>query len=111
MRNRLAGVLAMVTLAGCGKVADLEPAAGHTLPQKPALAATTPTANELLTLPPYARPDRIDELLKRGEQRQPDRFDMPPPSGKTVPKTVPAPNDPGATGTNTADTQPQETTK
>lgn len=85
MRNRLALVVGALALASCGKVADLEPAAGHSLPQKPALAATTPTSEELLALPPYAKPDRVDELLKRGEKRKPDRFDLPPPSGEAAP--------------------------
>ena len=53
----MAGVLA---LASCGKVAPLEPPAGRPLPVKPLMASTTPTAEQLLTPPPYARPDRVD---------------------------------------------------
>jgi hypothetical protein len=33
---------------------------------------------ELLTPPPFARPDRVDETLRRSEERQDDRFDLPP---------------------------------
>lgn len=85
MRGRTSLLLAAAILSGCGKVADLEPAAGHALPQKPALASTTPDANELLRLPPYAAPQRVDELLKKGEKRKPDRFDLPPPDGAAAP--------------------------
>jgi len=74
--------LAAFGLAACGRVAPLEPAAGQSLPVKPALAATTPDAEQLLTPPPFARPERIDELMKRSEPRQADRFDLPPPSGQ-----------------------------
>ena len=78
----LAGALA---LGACGKVAPLQPAAGQALPVKPLLARTTPTAEELLTLPTYASPERIDELMKRSEPRRVDRFDLPPPGGGPAP--------------------------
>ena len=32
-----------------------------------------------------AKPKRVDELSKRGEVRQADRFDLPPPDGAAVP--------------------------
>jgi hypothetical protein len=90
---RTALVAALALLAGCGKVADLKPAAGQRLPVKPLLARTTPTPDQLLTPPPYARPDRIDELMKRSEPRQADPFDLPPPSGGAAP-ALPAGSDP-----------------
>ena len=68
-------------LAGCGRVGDLRPPPGQSLPVKPALARTTPTPEELLTPPPTARPVRVDEILRRSEPRRADRFDLPPPSG------------------------------
>ena len=71
--------------AACGKVAPLEPAPGQPLPVKPLLAKTTPTAEQLLTPPTYARPERIDELMKRSAPREPDRFDLPPPDGGAAP--------------------------
>jgi len=71
--------------AGCGKVADLEPAAGKPLPVKPMMARATPTPEQLLTPPPQARPDRIDELLKKSEPRETDPFDLPPPTGGSAP--------------------------
>ncbi len=68
-------------VAACGKVAPLRPAAGQSLPVKPALASVTPDAEALLTPPTYAKPERVDELMKRSQPRRADRFDLPPPSG------------------------------
>lgn len=81
MKKAIAVIVASLTLASCGRVADLQPAAGKSLPQKPALASRPLTAEELLALPPMANPDRFDELNKRGDVREPDRFDLPPPDG------------------------------
>jgi hypothetical protein len=75
----LAGALA---LGACGNMGHLEPAEGQSLPPKPLMARATPTAEDLLTPPAYANPDRIDELMKRSTPRQTDRFDLPPPSGQ-----------------------------
>ena len=36
------------------------------------------TTEQMLTPPPIARPDRVDELLRRSEERRDDRFDLPP---------------------------------
>ena len=75
----------MLALAGCGRVGELRPPPGGSLPVKPALAATTPTPEELLTPPAIARPVRVDEILTRSEPRRPDRFDLPPPDGGAAP--------------------------
>jgi hypothetical protein len=32
----------------------------------------------MLTPPPIARPERVDELLRRSEERRDDRFSLPP---------------------------------
>ncbi|MDP9423471.1 MAG: hypothetical protein M3Q19_11700 [Pseudomonadota bacterium] len=85
MRKRLAIAMLTLALASCGRVADLQPQAGKSLPQKPALAARALTAEELLELPTRADPRRVDELSKRGDVREPDRFDLPPPDGEAVP--------------------------
>jgi predicted small lipoprotein YifL len=77
--------VAILALAACGRVAPLEPPAGQSLPVKPALAQKTPDADELLTAPPIAKPERIDELMKRSQPRRADRFDLPPPSGEAPP--------------------------
>jgi hypothetical protein len=57
------------------------------------MARTTPDAEQLLTPPPYARPDRVDELVKKSEPRKPDPFDLPPPVGGAAPP-APAGTDP-----------------
>ena len=82
-------VAGSLVLAACGRVAPLKPAAGQSLPVKPAMAQTTPDAEDLLSTPTHARPERIDELMKRSQPRRADRFDLPPPTGEApaVPET------------------------
>ena len=89
MKRIIVIVAGTLALAGCGRVAPLKPAAGQSLPVKPAMAQKTPDAAELLTPPVQARPERIDELMKRSQPRRADRFDLPPPTGEapTVPET------------------------
>ncbi|MGI8705865.1 MAG: hypothetical protein ACR2JJ_08755 [Sphingomicrobium sp.] len=84
----LAAGAALFGLGACGNRADLRPAEGQALPVKPLMARTTPTADELLTPPAYANPDRVDELMKDSAPRQTDRFDLPPPSGQAPEVTV-----------------------
>ena len=91
MIKRSALALLALALASCGGTSDLQPQAGKSLPQKPALASRALTAEELLELPTQADPRRVDELNKRGEKREPDRFDMPPPDGEAVPPILPEP--------------------
>ena len=83
----------VAALGGCGNVADLKPAAGQSLPVKPLMARTQPTAKDLLARPTYARPDRVDELEKRSQPRPNDPFDLPPPTGGSAP-TQPAGTEP-----------------
>jgi hypothetical protein len=85
LRRTLAVFAAATGLAACGSVAPLKPAAGQPLPVKPLMARATPTAEELLTPPAYANPERIDELMKRSQPRKSDRFDLPPPDGGAAP--------------------------
>lgn len=68
----------LVLLASCGKQGDLRPAEGHSLPPKPAMAATQPTVDQLLTPDTTARPPRSDELLQKSHERPDDRFNVPP---------------------------------
>ena len=91
MTGRTIFALAALALAlsACGSVSDLEPAPGASLPQKPTLAPRPLTAEELLTLPSFARPTRVDEIGKRGQPREADRFDLPPPDG-TAAAEIPA---------------------
>jgi hypothetical protein len=85
MSKRLVVVMSTLAIASCGRVAELQPQAGQNLPQKPALAARALTAEELLETPPRADPRRVDELSKRGDVRQADRFDLAPPDGEATP--------------------------
>jgi ABC-type glycerol-3-phosphate transport system substrate-binding protein len=78
MHLRLLALAAALTLAACGGREPLRPAAGEQMPIAPAQAARAPTTDELLTPPPMLRPDRSDEVLRRSEERQDDRFDLPP---------------------------------
>ena len=86
---RLILLCAIGLLGGCGRVADLKPAAGEPLPVKPLMARATPTPNELLTIPSYAKPSRVDELMKRSQPRPDDPFDLPPPTGGSAPSLPP----------------------
>jgi hypothetical protein len=67
-----------LALAGCGGREPLRPAPGESMPVAPEAAAAPLTTDELLTPPPIARPLRVDELLRRSEEREEDRFDLPP---------------------------------
>ena len=88
MVRRLSILIGILLLAGCGRMAPLGPAQGEPLPVKPLMAQTTPTAEDLLTPPTYANPERVDELIKRSQRRPVDRFDLPPPDGGAAPLPV-----------------------
>src|SRR6478672_10720766 len=103
--TRLLALGGFLMLAGCGRVADLKPAPGHALPVKPLMARATPTVEDLLTPPPYARPDRVDELVKRSQPRPQDPFDLPPPTGGQAP-TLPAGTNPGPVANDTGPATP-----
>jgi hypothetical protein len=105
-RVRTALVISVTLLAACGKVADLKPAKGQPLPVKPLLARTTPTPDQLLTPPPYAAPERVDELMKKSEPRSVDPFDLPPPSGGAAP-ALPAGADPTPIANDTGPAEPK----
>ena len=88
MIRRAAPIVAIALLCSCGRVASLRPAQGEPLPVKPLMAHTTPSAENLLTPPTYADPERVDELIKRSQPRPVDRFDLPPPDGGAAPLPV-----------------------
>lgn len=83
--KRLILALAPFALSACGKIAPLEPPAGQPLPVRPLMATTTPDAEQLLHYPPQARPERVDELVRKSVPRKADRFDLPPPDGGAAP--------------------------
>jgi hypothetical protein len=71
-------ILALLLLsAACGRKADLQPADG-TLPPAPYGASAPLTAEQMLDPPPQAAPGRVDDPLKRSEERREDRFELPP---------------------------------
>ena len=82
---KLVRLYPFLMLAGCGSAGSLRPAEGQALPVRPAMAQVTPTADDLLTPPTFAAPERIDELMKRSMPRKADRFDLPPPDGGAAP--------------------------
>ena len=104
--KRAALIASVFILAGCGKLADLKPAAGQQLPVKPMMARTTPTPAELLTPPAYAAPERVNELMKKSQPREVDKFDLPPPSGGAAP-TLPVGADPQPVTNETGPVAPQ----
>jgi predicted small lipoprotein YifL len=76
--KRIAALFLLSALAGCGLREPLRPAQGEQMPPAPAMASRAMTTDELLEPPPVARPGRVDELLRRSEVREDDRFDLPP---------------------------------
>jgi hypothetical protein len=103
--TRILLIAAILSLACCGRQTDLRPAPGHEMPVKPLMARATPTVDQLLTPPAYARPDRVDELVKKSQPRPEDPFDLPPPTGGAAP-SQPAGTDPGAVTNNTSVSNP-----
>ena len=65
-------------LAGCGARRGLEPLAGRALPAAPYGREDKPTADNLLTPPVQAKPQRNVELRSRSQDREDDPFDLPP---------------------------------
>lgn len=74
---RTAALLLLAVLAACGRKADLKPADG-TLPPAPYGAEAPLTPEQMLKPPPQAAPDRVDDPVKRSEERREDRFELPP---------------------------------
>ena len=71
------GTALLVT--ACGGREPLQPAQGEGMPVAPAMAQTEPTTDDLLEPTTQQRPERVDELLRRSEEREDDPFDLPPP--------------------------------
>lgn len=78
MKIHLIAGLALLVLTGCGSRVALTPRTGNALPPKPETASTALTPDQLLTPDIQSRPKRSDEQLKRSEERQNDKFDLPP---------------------------------
>lgn len=67
-----------LALSACGRMADLEPVEGASLPPAPYGAGDPPTAAQLLETEPQAVPERSVELRSVSEEREDDPFDLPP---------------------------------
>ena len=87
---RLLGLGLGLALSACGLREPLAPAPGQHMPPAPAMASRAMTTDELITPPAVARPERLDELLRRSEERHDDRFDLPPGDIPAASGTVPA---------------------
>lgn len=72
-------LLPLLLVAACGKLGPLEPVSPDRAPPRPRDALVPPTPEQQLQLAPQSAPDRIDDPLKRSEERKNDRFDLPPP--------------------------------
>jgi hypothetical protein len=72
------GPILLLALSSCGLRKPLAPAEGQHMPRAPAMASRAMTTDELIAPPTVARPERLDELLQRSEERHDDRFDLPP---------------------------------
>jgi hypothetical protein len=69
---------AALLLAACGKLQPLKPVAGQAMPPKPANAPQALTVDQLLERSPQTRPERVDDVLRKSEERRDDHFDLPP---------------------------------
>ena len=88
-----------LALAACGQTAQLRPAPGQSMPVRPLMARATPGVDDLLALPPQAKPRRVDELLTSNQPRRADRFDLPPADGQAPPAaTAPSTTGPDNAG-------------
>lgn len=77
--KRAALLMLALAASGCGLKEPLAAPPGQGAPPVPEMARRAPTTEEMLTPPPIARPARVDELIRRSEAREDDRFDLPPP--------------------------------
>ncbi|HVQ07333.1 MAG TPA: hypothetical protein VMS43_02755 [Allosphingosinicella sp.] len=73
-----AALLLALLLGACGLREPLRPPPGQSMPPAPSMTSEPLTTDQLLAPPPVARPGRVDELLRRSEEREDDRFDLPP---------------------------------
>ncbi|MEP3225675.1 MAG: lipoprotein [Parasphingorhabdus sp.] len=81
MKNyrKIAALTAVTVLTACGNRGALEPPQGQSLPPAVYGESEKRTGEDLITPSTQAQPERSDELLRRSEKRQDDKFDLPPP--------------------------------
>ena len=71
-------IFTALLLSACGNRGVLEPAKGKSLPPAVYGEDKPATGEELIEPSTQAHPQRSDELLRRSEKRQDDKFDLPP---------------------------------
>lgn len=76
--KRLVVLALLAALAACGSKKPLTRPAGDPVPATPYAADTAPDSDAMVTPDSQSRPDRSDEVLKRSERREDDRFSLPP---------------------------------
>ena len=91
--RRVTVALLGLAAAGCGLREPLAPPPGEAMPIAPADAPAPLTTEQLLAQPTIARPERVDELVRRSQPREDDRFDLPPPDVPVGGIPVPANGD------------------
>lgn len=74
---------AVMALTACGKMGDLEPRAGKTMPPLAYGQNDKQSAERLMEPSSQARPTRSDELVRKSTAREDDPFDFAP--GQPVP--------------------------
>jgi len=74
----IAALALTLALTACGRMGELEPPPGGTLPPAPYGATEPPTGEDLLAAEPTAIPERSVELRSESEEREDDPFDLPP---------------------------------
>ena len=73
------GIIGLVLVLGaCGRMGDLVPPEGTSLPPPPYGASEPLTGAQLLQTEPVAVPERSVELRSESEEREDDPFDLPP---------------------------------
>lgn len=77
MMRTVGVLLVLLVAAACGRKADLKPVDG-TLPPAPYGLQAPLTAEQMLDPPPQAAPERVDDPVRKSEERREDRFELPP---------------------------------
>lgn len=71
-------VIALLGLAACGAKGPLKWPEQTPAPV-PAGMSEAPTGDAMLEPPPQASPERVDDPVRRSQERGEDEFDLPPP--------------------------------
>lgn len=76
--RRAALLLLVLALEGCGLKGPLEPVPPTALPVAQRGQTVAPTPAQMLVVPVQAAPQRVDDPVKKSEERPDDRFNIPP---------------------------------